>query len=193
MDPEDGFDRAATDFSAVVLAGGTAVRMGGIDKARIEFEGRSLLARAIEACIDADEVVVVGDPVTTERTVTFVRETPPHGGPVAGFLAGVDALRRRPAHVGVLAVDMPHVVAATFRRLREAMNGSEAAFLYDEVGGRRHLAGVFDAVRLDVARPGLRESDGMAVHRLLDRLHVVDVAAVGQESHDVDTWTDLYR
>ena len=39
--------------------------------------------------------------------MTFIREDPPHGGPVAGLLTGVDALLRAPRLVGVLAVDMP--------------------------------------------------------------------------------------
>ena len=53
-------------FSAVVLAGGTAARMGGADKAGIELGGRTLLQHALDAVVDAVEVVVVGDPVPTD-------------------------------------------------------------------------------------------------------------------------------
>ncbi len=70
-------------FSAVVLAGGTAARMGGADKAGIELGGRTLLEHALDAVVDAVEVVVVGDPVPTDLPATFVREDPPYGGPAA--------------------------------------------------------------------------------------------------------------
>src|SRR6478672_13268873 len=112
-------DRAA-GFCGVVLAGGTAARMDGVDKGSVELHGRTLLELALDALVDADEVVVVApESVPTERPVTFVCEDPPRGGPVAGLLTGVDALLHRPAVVGVLAVDMPRVTPATWRRLRE--------------------------------------------------------------------------
>lgn len=178
-------------FCAVVLAGGTAARMGGVDKAGIELHGRTLLAHALDALVDADEVVVVApDQVPTERPVTFVVEDPPRGGPVAGLLAGVDALLRRPAQVAVLAVDMPRVDATTVRRLRAAAAGRDGAFLAD-AGGRRQLAGVLDAARLHAVRPGLEQRHGMALHRLLGPLDLATVAARGDEALDVDSWADL--
>ena len=82
----------AGSFNAVVLAGGTAARLDGVDKASVEHAGRTLLTWALDAVIDAGEVVVVGDPVPTERPVTFTREDPRHGGPVAAMLTGRDAL-----------------------------------------------------------------------------------------------------
>src|SRR5687768_2381158 len=104
--------------------------MDGIDKASVEVGGVTLLELAIEAFLDADEVVVAGpETVRTHRPVTFVREDPPRGGPVAGLLTGVDALLRPPRVVGVLAVDMPRVTPYTFRRLRAAALGHDGAFL----------------------------------------------------------------
>ena len=52
-------------FSAVVLAGGVAARLDGVDKGSVELDGRTLLTWALDAVIDAAEVVVVGDPVPT--------------------------------------------------------------------------------------------------------------------------------
>ena len=58
-------DLTAAGFAAVILAGGTAARMDGIDKSCIELAGRTLLELAIDALLDADEVVVVGpEPVS---------------------------------------------------------------------------------------------------------------------------------
>ena len=179
-----------TGFCAVLLAGGTAARLGGADKASIEFRGRTLLEHTLDALLDASEVVVVGDPVPTTRPVTFTRESPRYGGPVAGLLTGRDALARRPHTIGVLAVDMPRVTAATFRRLHEAAIGHDGAFLVDGEG-RRQLAGVIRADRLDAVRPGLEEQHGMALHRLLADLDLAAVPALEHEARDVDTWTDL--
>ncbi|MEI5673264.1 MULTISPECIES: molybdenum cofactor guanylyltransferase [unclassified Nocardioides] len=183
-------DLGPFDFCAVVLAGGTAARLGGADKASIELHGRTLLTHALDALVDAAEVVVVGDPVPTERPVTFCRESPRYGGPVAGLLTGVDALLRTPRTVGVLAVDMPHVSALTFRRLHEAASSRDGAVLVGP-DGRRQLALVLDATRLAAVRPGLEAPHGMAVHRLLGPLDLAEVAATGDEHRDVDTWTDL--
>ncbi len=177
-------------FAVVVLAGGRAARLGGADKAAVEHAGRSLLEHAIDACADADEVVVVGDPVPTTRPVTFCRERPRYGGPAAALLTGRDVLARRPAELGLLAVDMPRVTPRTFRRLRAAASGHDGAFLTD-AGGRRQLAGVLAVDRLDAVRPDAEAWHGMAIHRLLAALDIADVAPESDEGRDVDTWADL--
>lgn len=176
-------------FAAVILAGGQASRLGGADKASIELGGRSLLERALDAVVDAGEVVVVGHQVPTERPVTFVLEDPRHGGPVAGLLTGRDALLRRFPTVAVLAVDMPHLTSSTFRRLHEAAVGHEGAVLTRE--GRRQLAFVVETARLDAVRPDREAQHGQAIRTLLEPLDLVDVPSLGAEARDIDTWSDL--
>lgn len=184
-------DLTAAGFAAVILAGGTAARMDGIDKSCIELAGRTLLELAIDALLDADEVVVVGpEPVRTSRPVTTVREDPPLGGPVAGLLTGVDSLLHRPQLIGVLAVDMPHVTPYTFRRLRQAAQGHDGAFIFG-ADGRRHLAGVIDAARLARVRPDLEHQHGMSMRRLLEPLDLAQVPPIDREDQDIDTWADL--
>lgn len=185
------FEPSTAGFSGVILAGGTAARMDGVDKASVELGGRTLLELAIDAFLDADEVVVVGpDRVPASRPVTTVREDPPRGGPVAGLLTGLDALLRPPRLVGVLAVDMPRVTAYTLRRLLAASAGHDGAFLAGP-DGRRQLAGVLDVRRLEQVRPALEEQDGMALHRLLAPLDLALVPAIGDEASDIDSWADL--
>lgn len=177
-------------FNAVVLAGGTAARLDGVDKASVEHGGRTLLCWALDAVVDAGEVVVVGDPVPTDRPVTFTREDPRHGGPVAALLTGRDALLRDRPWLAVLACDMPHLTTATFRRLREASTGRDGAVLVGP-DGRRQLAFVAKVAAVDAVRPDHEAQHGAALQPLLARLDLADVVSVGDEHRDVDTWADL--
>lgn len=180
----------AGPFNAVVLAGGTAARLGGVDKASVEHRGRTLLSWALDAVVDAGEVVVVGDPVPTERPVTFTREDPRHGGPVAALLTGRDALLSDRPWLAVLACDMPRLDATTFRRLRAAAVGHDGAALVGP-DGRRQLAFVVATTSLDEVRPDHEAQHGAALQPLLRRLDLLDEPSVGDEHRDIDTWADL--
>lgn len=177
-------------LGAVVLAGGRAARLGGADKASIELHGRNLLHFALDAVIDASEVVVVGEWMHTERPVTFTREDPAHGGPAAGLLAGLDAFVGDPVQVAVLAVDMPRVTMTTMSRLRAASEGRDGAVLVEH-DGRRSLAYVLDTGRLREVRPPYGEEHGMSMHALLEGLDLAAVPAQADETRDVDGWEDL--
>lgn len=176
-------------WSAVILAGGRGARLDGADKAGIELRGRTLLAWVLDAVIDAREVVVVGDQVITDRPVTFVREDPRFGGPVAGLLTGLDQLLRPPAYVAVLAVDMPFLTHATLRRLTAAATGDGAVLVGPD--GRRQLAMVLSTARLAQVRPAHEQAHGMSLRALLEPLDLTEVAAQGREHEDIDTWADL--
>ncbi len=182
--PHDG----AVTWAAVILTGGRAQRLGGTDKAALEHQGRTLLEHALAAVADAAETVVVGPDVMTPRPVTFARESPAGGGPLAGLAAGVTALEGHHEWVVVLAVDMPHVGADTVARLLAAAEGVDGSWLTD-VEGRRQLAGV---VRPWLV-PSAEDADGAPMRILMAAGSVRDVAAVGAEADDVDSWTDLAR
>jgi molybdopterin-guanine dinucleotide biosynthesis protein A len=180
-------------WSAVVLAGGRGARLDGRDKASIEIGGRTLLDLTLDAVADACEVVVVHDPVATERVVRFTREDPPYGGPAAGLLAGVDALEGEAPYIAVVAVDMPRLTAGTLRRLTDAASAPSPADGSVLVGpdGRRQLALVLANARLREVGPDRRHERDLALWRLLSPLDLVEVASVGDEHRDVDTWADL--
>jgi molybdopterin-guanine dinucleotide biosynthesis protein A len=195
-------------YGAVVLAGGQGARLGGFDKASAEVAGRTMLELALDAVVDAAEVVVVGEQVPTERPVTFVLESPRFGGPVAALLTGFDLLLRSTPLVVVMAVDMPHLTHRTIRRLCEGLeapagpdglhdgqtdgqtDGHDGAVLVGP-DGRRHLALALRSDRLCAVRPDLEGQHGMSVRALLADLDLAEVRAVDDEHHDVDTWADL--
>jgi molybdopterin-guanine dinucleotide biosynthesis protein A len=175
-------------WAAVILTGGRAQRLGGTDKGALEHRGRTLLEHALDAVGDAAETVVVGHEVSVRRPVTFARESPARGGPLAGLAAGVAALEGEHELVVVLAVDMPHVSHDTVGRLLAAAEGVDGAWLTDGQG-RRQLAG---AVRPSLVST-VGHADGVPMHTLMNAGSSRDVAAVGREADDVDTWADVTR
>jgi len=182
-------------LAAVVLTGGTGRRLGGVDKASLELDGRTLLEHALAATAGASEVAVVGVPVDTSRPVTWTREDPPGGGPAAGVLAGLDALTEPPDAVCVLAVDMPRFTGRTLDRLVGVLASShdaDAACLADDGGQLQWLAGVYRYDSLAGARPADRSAEhGLSIRRLVQGLRIVGVPASEDEARDVDTWDDL--
>jgi molybdopterin-guanine dinucleotide biosynthesis protein A len=182
-------------LGAVVLAGGTGRRLGGIDKAALEVDGVTLLERALVATAAAREVVVVGPAVPTVREVIWAVEDPPLGGPAAGLLAGLRRFEAAPDLVAVLAVDMPRVGPATVARLTWAVEADPAvdgAVLVDAGGRRQPLAAVYRTASLVASRAALADRDhGLPMRRLVGPLRLVDVPAVGDEARDVDTAADL--
>lgn len=184
-----------TGFCAVVLTGGTGVRLGGADKASLELDGLPLLEHALAATALADETVVVGEPAETSRPVRWTREEPAGGGPAAGLLAGLDALPERCELVMALAVDMPRVTAETVGRLVEAVAAGGPAYdgglLVDDTGHRQMLCGVYRRSALLRVRPGPGAESGLSMRRLIAPLTLESVPARGLEPRDVDTWEDL--
>ena len=105
-------------IGGVVLAGGAARRMGGIDKAALHVGGVPLLDRVLGAARPVcDRLVVVGPTRPTGVDgVTFVQEAERGGGPVPAVKAGVEASPGCDI-VLVLAADLPLLSADHLRRL----------------------------------------------------------------------------
>jgi molybdopterin-guanine dinucleotide biosynthesis protein A len=187
----------AQEYDAIVLAGGTARRLGGADKATLPVAGRTLLDRVLDVLTGAGQIVVVGAVRPVERPVQWTRESPPGGGPVAALGAGL-ALSQA-ARVLVLACDLPLITTATVQRLLAALErdasrtGADAAMLVDPAGRRQPLLAVYDRCALAAALVGLGEPAGRSMRALVAGLDVVEVAAVGNEALDCDTWVEVSR
>lgn len=183
-------------IGAVVLAGGSASRLGGAGKASVELRGVTLLERALAATATALEVVVVGDQVPTSRPVTWTMEDPRGGGPAAGLLTALYAFLRPPGLVQVLAVDMPRVTPATFARLADRLASTptaDGALLAGGDGRRQPLCAIYRRASLLRVAPDTTDWHGLPMHRLLEGLRLVAVAPYGGEERDIDTWEDLRR
>ncbi|NKY86819.1 NTP transferase domain-containing protein [Nocardia veterana] len=138
-----------TTVDAIVLAGGRATRMGGVDKPAIAVGGRAMLNVALDAVAGCVRTVVVG-PHRPELApeIRQVQEVPAGAGPVAAVACGMRALQECdfPADlVVVLAADLPFLTPAAVDELIEHATTSEAdaVFAADESGRPQYLVGVW--------------------------------------------------
>jgi molybdopterin-guanine dinucleotide biosynthesis protein A len=126
-------DGTSADVAAFVLAGGRSTRMG-TDKAFIEFNGRTLLARALELARSiTPEVRIVGDPAKFAPFAPVVEDVFRGCGPLGGIHA---ALRASQTELNfILAVDVPFVSAALLQYLTKRARGSAAVVTVAQTGG----------------------------------------------------------
>jgi molybdopterin-guanine dinucleotide biosynthesis protein A len=170
-------------MDAIVLAGGRARRLGGVDKATLEIRGHRLLDRVLDALAAADTVVVVGPRRQLNRPVIWTREDPPGQGPAAALRAGLAYIRS--LWVAVAAVDHPFLSAATYERLGSGAEGRDGAIAVDADGIEQYLVAVYAVEPLRAALRG-RRSIKNAISAL-DLARIADARA----SFDIDTETDL--
>ncbi|WP_297084243.1 molybdenum cofactor guanylyltransferase [uncultured Demequina sp.] len=180
-----------TVFDAIILTGGRAERLGGVDKGEIDVGGRSLLAHALDAAAPARAVAVVGAPVERTRVIS-TREEPPDGGPVAGIEAGLKALAGGVNLVLVLAVDTPRAGAA-LPELLAAVGPSEGAIAVDEGGRDQPLLGVYRRAALEAAIARLSSAHGASMRSLLRQLALTRVPVAPGVTLDADTWDDVRK
>ncbi|VXB46493.1 molybdenum cofactor guanylyltransferase [Plantibacter sp. T3] len=189
---------------AIILAGGRSSRLGGVAKASLFRDGRTLLQLAIDAARAAGgRVVVVGPEARTTAPVRFVRERPVFGGPAAAIAAGLDALRdgvaaEGPTQVAVLACDMPDAAPALAAVLEAAATGTgtDGWVAVDDSGREQSLLAVYHREALERRVAALRASQpsgdlaGVSVRQLLAGLVLRQVPIPDGGSADVDTWAD---
>ncbi len=185
-------DRA--DVDAVILAGGRARRLGGLDKGALVFEGRTLVSRALEAATVAGNRVVVGNPALAgvPSGVRVVRERPVFSGPASAVMAGVDALAEAGSTatwVLVLACDVVRSGDLT-GALLEAAEGhpdADGVVPVDEESRRQMLVGLYRRSALSAARDGIGDVADLSMKRLLESLRLIEVLAGPGAAADVDT------
>jgi molybdopterin-guanine dinucleotide biosynthesis protein A len=113
-------------YAAVILAGGAARRLGGVDKPMLAVGGRPMLDRVLDAVPDAVYRIVVGPPsLRLPPGVRRVQEQPRGGGPVAAAAAGL-AVVDAPV-VALLAADLPFLDRAAILALRTRLAASTAS------------------------------------------------------------------
>jgi molybdopterin-guanine dinucleotide biosynthesis protein A len=175
-------------YDAILLAGGRASRLGGVDKPQLTIGSRTLLDRVIDAVSDARQVVVAGPRQAVGRDVVFCREAPPGGGPVAAVAAALPHISADV--VVILAADLP-AIAPAVPALLAALPESGTALLVDETGRPNYLASAWRRADLLRAMQSLGDPAGRAMRALAGGVERVEVADPAGWGRDCDTWDDL--
>ena len=202
-------------FDAVVLAGGRGTRLGGADKPGLVVGPRTLLGSVVSAVTEAgaSRVVVVGPerpaalggatfrpgtggpgtggPGTAGgEQVSYTREDPPGGGPVAALRCGLAEVSA--PDVVLLAADLPFVRPAHVTRLL-AGQAARGVVLLDPSGRPQWLASCWPAAVLRAALEGYAGSSLRGVLGPLEPVLLPDETAAAEPPPwlDCDTAEDL--
>ena len=150
------YDLCMNEIAGFVLAGGQSSRMG-IDKASIEWQGRTLLQHSIDLlCAVASRVAIVGSTDKFSRFGTVVEDQFLRRGP----LAGIHAALRSPIAADlnlIIAVDMPFLSQAFLSFLLEQAAASHAVATAPRTSeGWQPLCAVYRREFADLADTSLR-------------------------------------
>jgi len=140
--------------SAIVLAGGRGRRMGSVEKALLEFEGKTILERLLESLFQVVDEVIISfrDKNQEEKFRPVLEKFPAHeirfcfdtledAGPLEGIRAGL--LESRAEYSFVCAGDMPFVDSRVVDLLFEKASGHDAALPKWEDGKFEPLHAVY--------------------------------------------------
>jgi molybdopterin-guanine dinucleotide biosynthesis protein A len=170
------YDRGMlSDLAAFILAGGKSTRMGA-DKAFVVLEGRTLLARALDAtrAVTAD-ARIVGDAAKFAAFAPVVEDVFRECGPLGGIHA---ALRASPAELNLmLAVDVPFVSAGLLEFLIARARVSAAVVTVARVGGWQPLCAVYRREFAEAAEIALRQGR----YKIDALFEVVPTLAISEE------------
>ncbi|MCU1473782.1 NTP transferase domain-containing protein [Amnibacterium sp.] len=183
------------DVDAVLLAGGRATRLGGIDKTALGAAGDTLLDRALRAAAGAARRIVVADPAAGRAPgdVLWTTETPRHGGPVAALAAALALPGPAATAVLVLAADLPHVEEAVPALLAQVdpADAADGWIAVDPDGRDQPLLGLYRRAPLLAAVAALPGGPaGAPLRGVLERLTLVRVLVSAALVADVDTPAD---
>lgn len=132
-------------LASVVLAGGRATRMGGLDKPLLEIGNRTILARVLERIARPGMPIVLN---ANENQVRFAAFALPivadaisgYPGPLAGILAGLDWAAENTEADLLLSVpgDCPFIPRDLAERLLDARASAGTPFACAASGGWTH-------------------------------------------------------
>jgi molybdopterin-guanine dinucleotide biosynthesis protein A len=208
-------------WDAIIVAGGRARRLGGIDKTALVWRGRRLLDGVLAAASGARRICVVGSEADLPASVLRTIEEPRWGGPAAAIVAGLEALANADALAGsaadgaadeaadwvvllagdlVRADDAVAVLLAELERVLSAIPvGAEPHRVVDGVvsvdsGGRRQpLLAVYRRSALTSVAKIHASVQNMSVTGLMATLTLVELHLPEALTDDIDTPADAAR
>lgn len=189
VQPEANLQRANHNVDSIVVAGGKASRISGIDKTMLPLgvNGNALLVDVIKAL--PGKVVVVGKPRSEVSDVTWVSDLVENGGPAAGIWAGL--VKVKSEYVFITAGDQ-RITGAQVDQIISAATSSDGAWAIREDGSGQPL---FACVKTELLKDLLAPTQGVNASplRLMQNLDMVGVNIGNGQVLDIDTWADVVK
>ena len=172
---------------SIVVVGGKARRLGGIDKAMLALGtgGVSLLQSVIDAC--PSRVIAVGAQRNVTGDVLWISDVIADGGPAVGLWSALPHVTTD--YVFITAADQI-IDATSVQQVCDAALGHDGAWAIREDGSGQPL---FACVHTSVLKELLAETQGVnqSPLRLLSTREMIGVSVKQGEIIDVDTWADV--
>jgi len=149
---------APENITGLILAGGRAQRMGGIDKGLIPFLGQPLIASAISRLQNQVGSILINANRNITQYATYgypviLDETPDFSGPLAGFSAGLQACKT--PYLLTSPCDSPMLPLDLGVKLAEQMTRGDFELVYassKENDGKVWTQPVFCLMRADLLK-----------------------------------------
>lgn len=178
-------------WDALILAGGTSSRMNQ-DKARLKFQGETLLSRSVNAVANAANILVSGTSQPLDHEVTWCLEDPPFSGPVSAIAEAVQHVTSE--KLVIIPCDLAFPDKAVSRLLsldREA----DARIARDPEGHIQWLTAIVSTPTLKHAIAQLKSTD-IPVRKLFENMTLSFIDAPSSDCtiwEDMDTPEDVHR
>ena len=170
---------AAEEITGLILAGGRAQRMGGIDKGLIPFRDQPLIASAIKRLQNQVGSILIN----ANRNITkyaaygypvILDETPDFSGPLAGFSAGLKACKT--PYLLSSPCDSPLLPLDLGIKLAEEMERDDFQLVYascKELDDKIWAQPVFCLMRADLLNSlqGFLDKGDLKIDRWFKELH----------------------
>ncbi|MCF7220497.1 molybdenum cofactor guanylyltransferase [Marilutibacter chinensis] len=182
----------ASDITLGILAGGRAVRLGGLDKAWLERDGMPQVLRWQRRFAgEAGRVLVSANRALERYRQAGLTAVPDRASADIGPLAGLDSLATACVTPWLLTlpVDLVGINECLLRSLA-AMSGADGAYAIDD-DGPQPLVALWRVTALRDAVAAAIEAGERPVHRLQSRLDLVAVRFGGVRFGNLNTPGDL--
>ena len=169
--------------TGAVLAGGLARRLGHVDKALIELDGRPLLAHVLDRFESQCATTIINANGNAERFSSFglpvvadtIDEFP---GPLAGVLAAMEwSKANRPDHkwVATIAVDVPFLPLDLVARMMDEIDNNKADLACAKSNDRAHpVIGLWPVSLAENLRAAMVDEDMRKVDLWTARFSLVE-------------------
>jgi molybdopterin-guanine dinucleotide biosynthesis protein A len=130
---------ANVDLSCAISAGGKASRMGGLNKALISIQGKSILDRNLEVITEFFDEIILITPRKDEfemylSQITIVEDIIPNRGPISGLHSALSHCNHQA--VFFMAADMPNLSPDFIKKLIQEFHQHQAEALVIRINGK---------------------------------------------------------